>query len=34
MRVFHDRLVSVDDRMKLKKLVSDQLDSTLQSNIK
>ena len=34
MRVFHDRLVSVEDRLKLKKLISDQLESTLQSNIK
>ncbi len=34
MRVFHDRLVSVEDRNKLKKLIADQLESTLQSNIK
>lgn len=25
LRVFHDRLVSLDDRQKLKRLVSDQL---------
>lgn len=34
MRVFHDRMVSVEDRIKLKKLIADQLESTLQSNIK
>ena len=34
LRVFHDRLVSSADRTKLKKLISDQLESTLQSNIK
>lgn len=34
MRVFHDRLVSESDRAKLKKLISDQLEQTLQSNWK
>ena len=27
-------MVSVEDRIKLKKLIADQLESTLQSNIK
>ena len=34
LRVFHDRLVSAQDRIKLKKLISDQLEQTLQSNMK
>lgn len=34
LRVFHDRLVSTQDRQKLKKLLSDQLEQTLQSSIK
>jgi len=34
MRVFNDRLVSESDRAKLKKLISDQLEQTLQSNWK
>lgn len=34
MRVFHDRLINEADRVKLKKLISDQLQQTLQSNMK
>jgi dynein heavy chain len=34
LRVFHDRLVSGDDRLKLKKLVSDQLEQTLSTSMK
>lgn len=34
LRVFQDRLISEKDREKLKKLIGDQLESTLQSNIK
>lgn len=33
LRVFHDRLVSFDDRVQLKKLIADQLETTLQSKI-
>lgn len=34
LRVFHDRLISPQDRTKLKKLISDQLEQTLQSSMK
>ena len=34
LRVFQDRLVSMQDRLKLKKLIADQLEQTLQSSIK
>ena len=34
LRVFHDRLISTQDRSKLKKLISDQLEQTLQSSMK
>lgn len=34
LRVFHDRLVSPLDRGKFKKLIADQLEQTLQSNMK
>jgi len=34
MRVFQDRLVSVEDRTKFKKLLGEQLESALQSNYK
>ena len=34
LRVFHDRLISDKDRERLKKLISDQLEQTLQSNMK
>lgn len=34
MRVFHDRLISTEDRVKIKKLISDQLEQVLQTNIK
>lgn len=34
MRVFCDRLVSFDDRNRLKKIVAEQLELSLQSNIK
>lgn len=34
LRVFADRLISPQDRTKLKKLVSDQLEQTLQSSMK
>ena len=34
LRVFHDRLISPDDRIKMKKLISDQLEQSLQSNMK
>ena len=34
LRVFHDRLISEKDREKLKKLIGEQLEQTLQSNMK
>lgn len=34
MRVFHDRLISFEDRVKIKKIISDQLEQVLQTNMK
>lgn len=34
LRVFHDRLVSFEDRDKLKRLVADQLEQTLSTSMK
>jgi len=34
MRVFQDRLISNEDRAKMKKLIGDQLEQTLQSNLR
>ncbi len=34
LRVFQDRLINDKDREKLKKLISDQLEQTLQSSMK
>lgn len=34
LRVFHDRLISTDDRIKIKKIISDQLEQTLQTSLK
>jgi len=34
LRVFHDRLINFEDRAQLKKLVSDQLEQTLGSDMR
>ena len=34
MRVFHDRLISFEDRVKIKKIIFDQLEQVLQTNMK
>lgn len=34
LRVFHDRLISIEDRLKIKKILSDQLEQCLQTSMK
>ena len=34
LRVFHDRLISTEDRIKIKKIIGDQLEQTLQTSMK
>ena len=34
LRVFHDRLISIEDRLKIKKIISDQLEQVFTSNMK